>query len=168
MNDYIRQTFGDPCRECGYTWDLEADAARAIVRELPTQVDLTLRGRQGTERTPDLSWNATAYVCHLADNLRIWAERVAGASLGSTEPIASYDEDALGVARDYGHIPLVAARWSLERAVNDWSEARSLEPQLPLQHPFLGELGAATVERIMGHEAVHHLADLRRIANSST
>ena len=77
------RTFGDPCRECGYRWDLTLDEVLALVAAVPDRYAALLAGADGHERHPDLSWSAVAYVCHVADNLRIWAERLAGLALGA-------------------------------------------------------------------------------------
>lgn len=38
---------------------------------------------------------ATSYVAHVGDNLRIWAERVAGITNGASDVVSTYDEHAL-------------------------------------------------------------------------
>lgn len=115
-------------------------------------------------RHPDLEWSAVAYVCHIADNLRIWAERLAGAALGSTTPVSSYDGDLLARARVYDGVPVEGALWSLGRAVADWKAAVLLaaERNVVLQHP---ERGRQTVEDVAlnnAHDAHHHIWDIER------
>ena len=56
------------------------------------------------QRLPDLAWPAVAYVCHVSDNLRIWAERLAGLAAGDTHPVPPYDQDLLARARSYDEI----------------------------------------------------------------
>src|SRR6185369_3410867 len=67
--------YGQPCRECGFDWSLSADDALHVVGEIADAFEVRLSEATGTERHPDLSWTPTAYVCHVTDNLRIWAER---------------------------------------------------------------------------------------------
>lgn len=90
----------------------------------PNQFAAALDSADGTKRHPDLSWSAGAYVSHVADNFRIWAERLAAASLGSNTTLVPYDCEALGRARGHLQLPLDGALWSLERAI------RSGAPQL--------------------------------------
>jgi len=70
--------YGDPCRECGFDWSVSPEGAAQLVVAIPSGYAALLQGRDGTQRHPDLEWTAGAYVCHVTDNLRIWAERVAG------------------------------------------------------------------------------------------
>ena len=60
-----------------------------------------LAGVDGSQRHPELAWPAGAYVCQVTDNLRIWAERVAGAALGVTRKAPGCDENLLAQARAY-------------------------------------------------------------------
>jgi hypothetical protein len=53
----------------------------------------------------------------------IWAERLAGAALGSTRTVSPYDGDLLARARAYEGVPIEDALWSLGRAVVDWKAA---------------------------------------------
>src|SRR5580700_5810619 len=126
MNEYLRERYGDPCRTCGYRWDLEQARCRELLDALPEPFPSLMTGRTGFEERPDLEWNAVAYLAHVADTLRIWAERVAGAALGSAWPVVPYDEKALGDVRGYGALPLAGVLWSLERAAADWQAAAAL------------------------------------------
>ena len=87
-----------------------------------------LVGAIGTERHPDLEWSVSAYVSHVADNLRIWAERLAGIAAGAPPEVGGYDESALARARGYQQIPLQAALWSLSRSVAGWQHAVGADP----------------------------------------
>ncbi len=70
--------YGDPCRECGFPWSMPIDDAIGAVAALPGSYREVIDRASGEERSPDLGWSVTAYVCHVADNLRIWAERLTG------------------------------------------------------------------------------------------
>jgi hypothetical protein len=122
MSDWGRAIYGDPCRECGYDWSISQQEALSVVASIPARYAELLRNRDGRQRHPSLDWSVGAYACHVGDNLRIWAERLAGASLGSSRRVVPYDQDLLARTRGYEHVPLEAALWSLERAVGDWLE----------------------------------------------
>jgi hypothetical protein len=161
-------TYGDPCRGCGYDWSLEPEAGRQIVNEAPARLRVLLADRTGREGCADLQWNAGAYVVHLADVLRIWADRVADAALGSSDPIVPHDEGELGEVRGYRRLPLVGGLWALERAVGDWIAAEQLADLsgATLNHPEQGSLRVDEVRRIMAHEIEHHTNDLVNILST--
>jgi hypothetical protein len=126
MNDFLRAAYGDPCRECGFELSVEPVSCVAIVSDAPTRFKSVLAGHDGCATHHNLRWNATAYVVHVADVLRIWSDRIAAVALGSSDPIVPYDEDRLGDARRYVALPLSGALWSLGRAVGDWRAAEQL------------------------------------------
>ena len=74
--------YGDPCRECGFTWSMSQADAEGVLAEIPGRMRTALAGSDGTARHPDLTWTAAAYICHVGDNLRIYTERMAGAAAG--------------------------------------------------------------------------------------
>lgn len=53
-----------------------------MVGSVGDELPAILEGRTGSERHPDLAWSVGAYVCHINDNLRIWAERLVAFALG--------------------------------------------------------------------------------------
>ena len=116
-------------------------------------------------RHPDLQWTVSGYVCHVADNIRIWAERVASVALGNEGPVALYDQDLLAAARHYDDVDVPAALWSLDRAVADWRAAIELTGSVPftMMHEELGDLALPDVIRIRAHDVVHHAWDIERI-----
>jgi hypothetical protein len=162
MNEFLRATYGDPCRECGFEWAVERATCVAIVGDAPARFKSILAGQDGRRTHPNLQWNATAYVVHVADVLRIWSDRIAAVALGAADPVVPYDEDRLGDARGYGSLPLPGALWSLGRAVGDWLAAERLAESatVTLTHPEQGPLPLDDVRRIMAHEIEHHVADL--------
>jgi hypothetical protein len=168
VNDYLTARYGAPCRECGYAWSTPVDAAAAIVVGTPDRLEAMLAGRGGDERAPGLAWDVTSYVAHLADNNRIWAERIAGAALGAQTPVQPYDEAELATARGYGGFALSAALWSLRRSVLDWTAAWELqgEGEVSLTHPEQGPMAAGQVVVVLGHESQHHVADVETILAS--
>jgi hypothetical protein len=164
MDTWGSELYGDPCRECGFSWSLTRDEAVSLVVDLPRSYAAVLAGATGVERHRDLSWTVGAYVCHVADNLRIWAERLAGASSGSDGVVGAYNENLLATARRYETIPLVAARWSLGRAVSDWVEAvtNSRTSGVVLHHPERGDLTLSEVACANAHDAAHHRWDIEK------
>ena len=135
-----------------------------MVANIPSRMGQLLDGRDASLRHPDLSWSVGAYVCHVADNLRIWSERLAGLALGATGPVAGYDPDGLARTRNYERIPLEAALWSLGRAAADWADAIVLATnrQVILEHPDRGPQTVLDVARTNSHDAYHHAWDIQR------
>lgn len=82
MESWDAALYGHPCVKCGYDWSISPQKAVELVARVPARYAGLLAGTDGSQRHPDVSWTAGAYVCHVNDNLRIWAERVAGAALG--------------------------------------------------------------------------------------
>lgn len=170
VDEWSIATYGDPCRECGYPWSMTVVDIADLVDCLPDRYRTTTEHARGRERHHDLAWSLTAYVCHVADNLRIWAERLQGAIRGSTVDLRPYDENRLAEVRGYEAIDLQAALWSLTRAAGDWSatvlEARWREEAgqpIRLVHPERGPLVLVEVARSNCHDAVHHHRDIMRI-----
>jgi hypothetical protein len=132
---------------------------------LPATLDDLLEGASGSERRPDLEWSIAEYLCHVADNLRIWAERLVGARLGSTNLIGSYDQDELARARNYSAIPLAAALWNLRLGEAVWASEvnQALIDSSTLAHPEMGTLDASDVVAMTAHDSLHHLEDIRTI-----
>ena len=164
MHEWGTTTYGEPCRGCGFSWAVEVEEATTVVGDLPGAYGALLDGATGRERHPELTWSVSAYVCHVGDNLRIWAERLAGISTGADPRVGGYDESALALARQYGAIPLPAALWSLGRAVDDWVEAVGRSPRSGpvLVHPERGEQTLAEVVVSNAHDAFHHGWDIAR------
>lgn len=157
--------YGNPCGCCGFDWSLSASAAVVRVREVPERYAALMEGRSGGERHPELGWTSGAYVSHVADNLRNWAERLAGAWIAGALEVPGYDQDLLAEARCYDDIPVAAALWSLRGSVNLWVESVSaaLEAGVVLQHSARGAQRAEDVARNNAHDAAHHAWDIERI-----
>lgn len=157
--------YGNPCRACGYEWPVSPELAVALVGEIPNRYAALLSWATGRERHPDLEWTVGAYVCHVVDNLRIWAERLAGAGLGGgSTQVVSYDGEALASARGYASVSLPASLWSLRHAALDWRDAVLLASACGalLMHESRGEQTWSDVARNNAHDAFHHEWDIRR------
>jgi len=163
MSDWGRRTYGEPCRECGYTWSISAANAETLVASVPARLSNLLDGARGNERHPALTWSVTSYVAHIGDNLRIWAERLAGIALGGPRTIASYDDNKLAVARNYEALGLPGALWILERSTRDWREAVSMAAlDLEMIHLERGPIRRDDIIRTNAHDAVRHVWDIER------
>jgi len=162
--------YGDPCRECGFGWQITPDEAIEIVAGFPGDFSRLLKGTDGSQRHTDLSWSASAYVCHVADNLRIWAERLAGARLSGVLEVPGYDQDLLGQARHYNEVALGAALWSLTNAVEIWQESvrAALASHVVLNHATVGRMTTADVARATAHDGSHHVWDVSRIVDAAS
>jgi hypothetical protein len=156
--------WGNPCRQCGFDWSQAPEAAIAAVEELPDHFDDLLAGRSGNERAVDAGWSAKAYVFHVADNLRIFAERLEGVFAGAPTVLAAYDQDELAAARNYEAMSVQAALWSVRDAVAAWAIAAraSLSRSITFRHAERGDLTATEITRGPAHDALHHYVDVTR------
>ncbi|MEU6575864.1 DinB family protein [Streptomyces sp. NPDC046805] len=135
------------------------------VEDLPTDYAALVKGRLGNERHPELTWNVAAYVSHVTDNLRNWAERLAGARLSGTRQVPGYNPDLLAQASSYNEVSLAGALWSLQLAADAWvdSVSAALEDNVVLEHAGRGIQRAEDVVRNNAHDAAHHAWDIERI-----
>jgi uncharacterized damage-inducible protein DinB len=163
------EEWGNPCRECGFDWTQPPESVIAAVEELPAKFDALLAGRTGDEISSDPRpgepiWSAKAYVFHVADNLRVFTERLEGVFAGGPTTLAAYDQDELAAARNYDAMSLQSALWSVRTATEAWVAAarESLTRPFTYQHAERGELNAAEITRGPGHDALHHYGDVMR------
>jgi hypothetical protein len=135
-----------------------------VVERVPEDMVLALTGTDGTARHPSLTWDGRSYICHVVDNLRIWAERLVGAVAVPELRLRLYDADALAQARSYEAVPVEAALWSLTGAVHAWTIAVDAArlTDVTLLHPERGRLRLLDVASTNAHDAYHHVFDVRR------
>jgi len=159
------ERFGDPCRECGLAWSFTADDAVSMVTATADDYELAIGSADGSLRHPDLGWPVAGYVCHVADNLHVWAQWLAGAALRGEARVPGYEEDLLGRARYYTRVPVGGALWQLRQATRSWQEAVVLARAgaVVLDHETRGPQSAGDVARSNAHDAFHHGWDIRRI-----
>ena len=164
VSEWGQRTFGDPCRVCGFDWSMPQDEAEEWLAGTAKRYALLLGEADGTQRHPELEWNVRGYVCHVADSLRVWAERLANAALGDPGPVADYNQDRLANARSYGDIGIRGALWSLGRAVGDWQAALALasEGNTVVLHDELGAMTVVDVVRVRAHDVTHHTHDIEQ------
>jgi hypothetical protein len=169
MSAWGRSVYGDPCRECGYDWSVDVGDAIGLISGAPRRYAELIAGTDGTTRGAGLDWSSGAYVCHVVDNLRIWAERLAGTGSGSSVTIAPYDAELLAQARRYESITMECALWSLGKASVEWAEAVEIARRgdSTLLHPERGELTVRDVVSTNAHDAFHHAWDISRILGRS-
>ena len=168
METWGAELYGDPCRECGFSWAASTADAMQMIRELPTTYRDLTKYSSGSELHPELAWNVAAYVCHVTDNLRIWAERLAGARLSRAVEVGAYDQDLLAQARGYNEVALSGALWSLVDAADAWIDSVTLAipRKLNLLHSSRGLLTIEDIARSNAHDAMHHAWDIGRILES--
>jgi hypothetical protein len=162
-SDWGPNTFGDPCRECGHRWSISADDAQRVVEHAPSEFADLIHGATGGERIAELKWSVTEYVFHVADNLRIWADRVSAAS-GGVPFVSEYDSDQLAVARGYAAASLSEAHASLRGSVSYWTSAISAsDERTRVEHPIRGLLTVSDIVGTNSHDTAHHQHDVARI-----
>ncbi len=151
------------CPECGYRWSIEPDEARALIARSPEQFEAALAGHDGMARPADGSWNATAYVWHLSDLARSWAERWVQIRHSPGSRLIGWDPDELADVRGYRELDTEAGIWALRSAVSDLiATTEALEPDTAFEHGDWGRGTVADGMRWLGHEFHHHLGDVRR------
>ena len=101
MSTWGETVYGNPCRECGFDWSISVEGAAALIPGVPDRYAKLLEGQDGSARHPSLTWSVGAYVCHVGDNLRIFAERMWSAVEARQVHIEGYDQDDLAAVRKY-------------------------------------------------------------------
>ena len=168
MDRWAGALYGDPCRECSFAFSTGLDESLAYLAGIREEFSVLLADAQGTERHPDLSWSVGSYVCHVADNVRIWAERLVGSAAGA-KTVGAYDDNLLAAARSYSDVPLAAALWSIGRASGDWQAAVAVVSRegVIVVHRERGEMLLEDIARSVTHDAFHHAWDIRRSLEAS-
>jgi hypothetical protein len=156
--------YGDPCRDCGYRWDLPAAEAVDVVRDAPGRFTALVEGAEGTEQHPDLGWSVAGYVQHVGDTLHGWGAGLAAALAGWEREYVSAAPDDVARVKRYDAVPLPSALWSLGHAAAAWVEIApaAVDADVVLQHSRRGRLDALTVVRAVAHDAHHHAWDVER------
>jgi hypothetical protein len=141
----------------------------ALMRGLPDSIDQLVSGASGKERLPDLEWNVAAYVAHMTDNTRIWAERLIAVARGADAHVVPYDPDLLGESRHYNDVALEGARWSFRVAVEGWllAVAEAKPAGVVMLHSERGAMELFDVVASNAHDADHHRWDVTRILPST-
>jgi hypothetical protein len=161
--------YGDPCRSCGYSWSQDVGTLVTEVLTLGSTYRSAIDGLPGTARHPELGWCASAYVAHVADNLRLHGERMAAGARGASFEFVHPSQDDLALIRAYNSIPLEGSLWSLENIVTPYVAVfrEATTQRAVLSHPTRGDQSAEDVLRGNVHDAHHHAWDLRRISDAN-
>jgi hypothetical protein len=158
------------CGECGFSWATSTQDAISLVSAAPHRFRAALGGcSERLTRTPTvLPWAAVSYLWHLADVVRISAERLWALGHDPQAPVIAYDPDQLADARHYAQQSTIAGLWALERSTGDWlAAAATVHADDSYNHPEFGQLTVADVTRMIGHEVEHHAWDIQRCLNTS-
>ena len=161
--------YGEPCRECGYAWTISPEEATALILDAPCRYAELLDGADGSVRHRDLTWSVKAYVSHVADNIRGWAERIRSGTAAGQTLLRPVDPDALAAVRGYEHMPLQTALWSLKHSAAIWADAVAgpAGQDFMFTHPTRGQQSLAELVLTVAHDTAHHEWDIRRSLSGS-
>ncbi|MGB5188252.1 MAG: hypothetical protein WBO84_14120 [Acidimicrobiia bacterium] len=155
---------GDPpkvCLACGYSWSIDAGDALSVILSSPDRFEVALAGKNGMKSQADGSWNATAYLWHLTDLARSWAERWVQISETPGSRLVGWDPDELAEVRGYRSLPTSAGLWALRSAVETFVEVTATVAfDTPFEHGDWGMGDVADGLRWLGHEFHHHERDV--------
>jgi hypothetical protein len=155
------------CAECGFSWLTAGDRALAAVEDGPASFARLLEGREATVAPAPNVWSPSAYVWHVGDVVRAWAERLHSLGNDPGAAWAGFDPDELARARHYDALPGSTGPWALARSVD--ALVLSLEPlahDTPFVHPEWGSGTVTDALRWVAHETVHHELDVRRVTSA--
>ncbi len=151
------------CAECGFDWECSRAQAAALVTAGPDEAARILAALPDPARRDGETWSASMYAWHLADVLRIGAERLLTLACDPGRGITCWDENALAQVRRYQWLSPDVGLIVLRSAAREWADAAAAAPdRASVRHPGFGDLGAADLIRRNAHEMHHHLMDLRR------
>ena len=120
-----------------------------------------LENRDGMVAPDDGGWNATAYLWHLTDLARSWAERWVQISETPGSRLVGWDPDELAEVRGYRSLPTSAGVWALRSAVETFVEVTAMVAlDTPFEHGDWGTGDVADGLRWLGHEFHHHETDV--------
>jgi len=149
------------CPACGFDWSIDAGDALTVIVSSPDRFEAALAGKNGMKSQEDGSWNATAYLWHLTDPARSWAERWVQISEMPGSRLVGWDPDELAEVRGYRSLPTSAGLWALRSAVETFVEVTAMmAPDAPFEHGDWGKGDVADGLRCLRHEFHHHEADV--------
>ena len=161
----LRWVYGDDppsvCEACGFDWAIDPADALAVIASSPHRFEAALAGRDGMVSQVDGSWNASAYLWHLTDLARSWAERWVQISDAPGSLLVGWDPDELAEVRGYRSLPTAAGLWALRAAVETLVEVTATVTfNTPFEHGDWGMGDVGDGLRWLGHEFHHHEADV--------
>lgn len=152
----------EECSRCGYDWATDFRVACDLIDSSPIRITGVLEDADGMAPQADGSWNATAYVWHLADLAMGWSERWIQIAQAPGSVLVGWDPDELAQARNYQELQKAPGIWSLRNATRDLIETtNAIGPNGTFAH---GDWGEGTVSDAMiwlGHEFHHHELDIK-------
>jgi hypothetical protein len=165
LDGALRWVYGDDppaaCNVCGFDWSIGATAALEVIGGSPDRFEAVLAGRDGMVAPADGSWNATAYVWHLTDLARSWAERWVQIREAPGSLLVGWDPDELADVRGYRSLPTEPGLWALRSAVATFVDVTGvLNLDTPFEHGDWGTGDVADGLRWLGHEFHHHEQDV--------
>ncbi len=150
------------CNQCRYDWATDFRVACELIDSSPMRISGILNDGDGMAPQADGSWNATAYVYHLADLARGWSERWIQIAHAPGSVLVGWDPDELAQARNYRGLPTAPGLWSLQNATRDLIEAtNAIGPDGIFTHEEWGEGNVSDAMIWLGHEFHHHELDIR-------
>lgn len=151
------------CAECGFLWQTEGPDARGTVDAAAERFAELLPGDAANVPVAPDRWSPSAYVWHVGDLVRAWAERLHSLSVAPATPWAGFDPDELADARHYEALPPTTAAWALARSTEALQHSLDgLDPDLAFEHPEWGQGTVTDALRWLAHEVEHHDLDVRR------
>jgi hypothetical protein len=151
------------CAECGFAWLVDGEQALDDVRRAPGRFAALLDGADATVAPAAGVWSPSAYVWHVGDLARAWAERLHSLGTDPAAAWAGFDPDELARARHYDALPQASGPWALARSVDALEQGLApLAMDAAFTHPEWGRGTVADALRWVAHEAVHHELDVRR------
>jgi hypothetical protein len=151
------------CAECGFSWECDAPTALSIIDAAADRFEDLLPGDAADAPVAAERWSPSAYVWHVGDLVRAWAERLHSLGVAPTTPWAGFDPDELAHARHYEALPPTTAAWALARAAEALHHSLDeLDPDLAFEHPEWGQGTVTDALRWLAHEVEHHDLDVRR------
>jgi hypothetical protein len=172
---YALVTGGGPCPDCGLDAAAvaRADLGPSLLAEARSWEDdlAELTGDdEALRRGPDpATWSALEYACHVADVLRVFAERVRRCRTGDDPELGWWDHEAAVVEERYNEQPVAGVRARIADGAVDLalSLPRLDDPAAWQRAGTRRDLERFTIDaltRFALHESVHHRLDTRRSA----
>jgi hypothetical protein len=149
------------CPDCGYDWATPPQTALELLAGAPDRYSALLDGRDGMAPVADGGWNATAFVWHLVDMARSWAERWVQIEHAPGALLVGWDPDEMAAARNYRALPTAPALWALDastRALVERTRVVGFDAHFLHGQWGSGSVGEAT--RWIAHEFFHHEGDV--------
>ena len=149
------------CPICGWNWSVACADALEAIAGAPDRYAELLAGRDGMAQAADGGWNATAYLWHLTDLARSWAERWVQVRAMPGSLLVGWDPDVLAEARSYRALPTAAAELAIRDAVSSFvAQCDRVDLGATFEHGDWGQGSVAAGIRWLGHEFVHHQLDV--------